>query len=94
MITATIFEAKTNLSELIRKVQAGETVVITSGREKTPVAKLESAEPKEPPQRLGVAYDPNFILPDSFWDPLPEEELRLWYEGDPDDPNNNMEPSR
>lgn len=82
MVTATIFEAKTNLSELIKKAQAGETVVITSGREKTPVAKLEAVEEKKP-QRLGVAYDPNFELPASFWDPLPEEELRLW-EGESD----------
>ncbi len=86
MITATMFEAKTNLSELVKQVQAGETVIITSGREKTPVAKLEPVEAKPKPQRLGVAYDPNFVLPDSFWDPLPEEELRLWEEGDPDDP--------
>jgi prevent-host-death family protein len=82
MVRATIFEAKTNLSELIRQVQAGETVVITSGREKTPVAKLEPIE-KWVPQRLGVAYNPNFEMPDSFWDPLPEEELRLW-EGEED----------
>ena len=70
MVTATIFEAKTNLSELIRKAQAGETVVITAGREKKPMAKLEAIQP----QRLGVAYDPNFELPDSFWEPLSDEE--------------------
>lgn len=78
MVSATIFEAKTNLSELIKKVQAGEAVVITSGRERTPVARLEPVEPKKKPQRLGLLYDPNFEIPDSFNDPLPEEELRLW----------------
>ena len=41
MVSATIFEAKTNLSALIKKVEKGETVIITSGRKKTPVAKLE-----------------------------------------------------
>ena len=73
MVTATIFEAKTNLSALVKKVQAGETVIITSGRSKTPVAKLapiEAAEPK-PKKRLGVMYDPNFVLGDAFWEPLP-----------------------
>ena len=45
MITATIFEAKTNLSELLKKAQAGETVIITSGRDKTPIAKLEAIHP-------------------------------------------------
>lgn len=83
MITATIFEAKTNLSELLKKAQAGETVIITSGREKTPIAKLEAIQPVQK-KRLGGLEDPNFVLPDSFWDDLPEEELRLW-EGAGDD---------
>lgn len=80
MATATIFEAKTNLSALIKKTQAGETVIITSGRKKTPVAKLSPIEPVKPieKKRLGVLYDPNFVLGDAFWEPLPEEELRLW----------------
>jgi Antitoxin Phd_YefM, type II toxin-antitoxin system len=38
MITASIFEAKTSLSELVKKAQKGEEVIITSGRKKTPVA--------------------------------------------------------
>lgn len=85
MITATMFEAKTKLSKLVRQVQAGETVIITSGREKTPVARLEAMQP-EPVQRLGLLADQNIVIPDSFWDPLPEEELRLWEGGDEDDP--------
>ncbi len=86
MITATMFEAKTKLSELVRQVQAGETVIITSGREKTPVARLEPVEPKKKPQRLGAAYNPQFELTEAFWEPLPEDELQLWNEGDADDP--------
>ena len=70
MTTATIFEAKTKLSELVRKAQAGETVIITSGREKTPVVKLEPIQPVKP-KRLGVMETPGFVLPDSFWEPLP-----------------------
>ncbi len=77
MITATIFEAKTNLSELLRRVQQGETVTITSGREKTPVARLEPIQSVDS-KRLGVRETPGFVLPASFWEPLPEEELRLW----------------
>ena len=70
MVTATIFEAKTNLSELIRKAQKGETVVITSGRDKTPVAKLEAMQPA-PKRRLGLMETPGFEIPPSFWEPLP-----------------------
>jgi len=70
VITATIFEAKTNLSELIKKAQKGETVVITSGRDKTPVARLEAVQPA-PKKRLGLMETPGFEIPASFWEPLP-----------------------
>jgi len=77
MVTATIFEAKTGLSKLIKQAQAGETVVITSGKDKTPVAKLEAIEPKQK-MRLGFMETPGFVLGDAFFEPLPEEELRAW----------------
>ena len=80
MVMATIFEAKTRLSELLKQAQQGETVVITSGREKTPVARLEAIAPAQK-KRLGVLETPGFVLPDDFFEPLPEEELRLWNEG-------------
>ena len=70
MISATIFEAKTNLSELVKKACAGETVIITTGREKTPVARLEPIKPVEK-KRLGGLEDPNFVLTEAFWEPLP-----------------------
>jgi len=71
MATATIFEAKTNLSALIKKTQAGETIIITSGRNKIPVAKLSPIEPAPKKKRLGVMETPGFVIPDSFWEPLP-----------------------
>jgi len=77
MITATIYEAKTNLSELVKKAQKGETVIITSGRGKTPVAKLEGIRPK-PKKRLGLLATPGFKLTDAFFAPLPDSELRGW----------------
>ncbi len=42
MITATIFEAKTNLSDLVKKAQKGEIVIITSGRDKNPSSQAGS----------------------------------------------------
>ena len=80
MVKATIFEAKTNLSALIKKARNGETVIITSGRKNVPVARLEPIQPAKPARkkRLGVMETPGFVLGDSFWEPLPEEELRLW----------------
>jgi antitoxin (DNA-binding transcriptional repressor) of toxin-antitoxin stability system len=77
MITASIYEAKTNLSELLKKALKGETIVITSGREKTPVAKIEAIHPSAK-KRLGVLRTPGFKLTPAFFAPLPEEELRYW----------------
>jgi len=77
MIRATIFEAKTNLSGLVKQAQKGELVVITTGRKKTPVARLVAVKPIEK-KRLGVLETPGFVLPDSFFEPLPEEELQAW----------------
>ncbi len=77
MVTATIFEAKSNLSELLKKAQRGQTVIITSGREKVPVAKLEALQPVAK-KRLGVMETPGFVLSDSFFEALPEDELKLW----------------
>jgi antitoxin (DNA-binding transcriptional repressor) of toxin-antitoxin stability system len=71
MAFATIFEAKTTLSELIKKAQAGEKVVITSGRNKTPVAEIQAIAPTQP-KRLGALYTPGFKLGPGFWEPLPE----------------------
>ena len=61
MITASIFEAKTNLSNLVKHAQKGEVVTITSGRAKTPVARLEAIQPIAK-KRLGVLETPGFVL--------------------------------
>ncbi len=79
-VKVTIFEAKTNLSALLKKAQKGDTIIITSGRDKKPIARLEPITPTAPPakKRLGVMETPGFVLPDSFWEDLPEDELKLW----------------
>jgi antitoxin (DNA-binding transcriptional repressor) of toxin-antitoxin stability system len=83
-ITASIFEAKTNLSALVKQAQKGKTIIITSGREKKPVAKIEAIKPVKT-SRLGFMETPGFELTEAFWEPLPEEELALWNgEGDDD----------
>ena len=80
MIKATIFEAKTNFSHLVKQAQKGEVVVITSGRDKTPVARLEAIQPIAK-KRLGALETPGFVLSERFFEPLPEEDLRLWNGG-------------
>jgi antitoxin (DNA-binding transcriptional repressor) of toxin-antitoxin stability system len=80
MISATIFEAKTNFSSLVKQAQKGEVVIITCGREKTPVARLEAIRQVKK-KRLGALETPGFVLSEKFFEPLPEDELRLWNGG-------------
>lgn len=77
MRKATIFEAKTNLSELVRRAQAGEEILITSGRARKPVARLIAVDPRPARRHLGFMKGEGSVGPE-FFDPLPEEELRLW----------------
>ena len=66
-------EAKSHLSELLRRVERGEEIVIT--RRGKPIARLiKVAGP--PARELG--FMPGLHVPDSFFEPLPEEELRPW----------------
>jgi antitoxin (DNA-binding transcriptional repressor) of toxin-antitoxin stability system len=77
MTTATIFEAKTNLSKLIQRALAGEEVQITIGRDRKPVARLVPIQPVSGSRRLGFLQGQVEVGPE-FFDPLPEDELRLW----------------
>jgi prevent-host-death family protein len=75
----TIHAAKTHLSKLIERVEAGEEIVIARG--KKPVARLV---PMTVPAhvlraRTFGALKGKFALPDSFFfDPLPDAELKTW----------------
>jgi prevent-host-death family protein len=73
MATATIFEAKTNLSELVKRALQGEDIIITSGREKKPVARLVPVEPVIQ-RRLGAWLTPGFEIGEAFWEPMSDEE--------------------
>ena len=77
MIQASIFEAKTNLSRLVQKALQGEDVQITTGRERKPVVRLVSVNPPAACRRIGFLLGRGDIGPE-FFDPLPDDELRLW----------------
>ena len=70
-------DAKTRLSELLVRVEKGEEITIA--RAGKPVARLVAVE-KHPPRELGF-LDLGELTPDLFFEPLPEEELRLWEGG-------------
>lgn len=71
----TIHAAKTNLSKLIRKACDGEEVVIARG--KKPVVRLVPVTPARGRRKFG-AMRGLARVDDSFFEPLPPEELELW----------------
>lgn len=74
MLTVNVHQAKTQLSRLLARVEAGEEVVIA--RRGEPVVRLVSCKARG--KRQPDALKGKFIVPDSFFDPLPEEELNAW----------------
>jgi prevent-host-death family protein len=82
MATVTIHKAKTQLSKLIARAEAGEEIIIARGKE--PVVRLEPLVSGKRRPRFG-ALKGKLNIPDSFFfDPLSEEELKLWEGGDED----------
>lgn len=81
MLRINIHEAKTHLSKYLRKVKKGETILLC--KRNVPVAEIRplAPEPKKEPRKLGLCRGEAELLP-SFFDPMTDEELRLWYEGD------------
>ncbi|WIG56361.1 MAG: Prevent host death protein, Phd antitoxin [Rhodanobacteraceae bacterium] len=68
-----VHEAKTHLSRLLDKAHAGEEIVL--GKAGKPYARLVPLKPaatKRKPGRLKGKLGP------TFFEPLPEEELRAW----------------
>ena len=77
MVTVNVHEAKTHLSRLLARVEAGEEVVIA--RNGAPVARLvQIRKPRGTPQFGSMEGPPHPEIDDSFFDPLPEEELAAW----------------
>ena len=74
MATVNVHEAKTHLSRLLVQVEAGEEVVIA--RNGKPVARLVPCERRGKP-RFG-SWKGRITVDDSFYDPLPDEELDAW----------------
>ncbi|WP_298290481.1 type II toxin-antitoxin system prevent-host-death family antitoxin [Thiomonas sp.] len=67
-----VHEAKTQLSRLIAQAHAGEEIILAKAGK--PYARLMPLAPP-PKRRLGVV--PGHV-DDSFFEPLPDEELKIW----------------
>ncbi len=69
MVIVNVHEAKTNLSRLLKRAEAGEDIVIA--RNGKPVARLTPV--RKQGERQPGSIDGLFTVPDNFFDPLPEE---------------------
>ncbi|MDR7434562.1 MAG: type II toxin-antitoxin system prevent-host-death family antitoxin [Armatimonadota bacterium] len=70
-----VHEAKAHLSEILERVRRGEEIIL--GKYGKPYARLIPVQRERVP--LGFL---NIRVPESFFEPLPEEELKAW-EGSP-----------
>jgi len=76
MAEATMFEAKTQLSELVKRALRGEKVVLTTGRKKTPVAMIVPLKPVKE-RVFDLFHQPDFNIPADF-DEIPDAEQKAW----------------
>ena len=75
MEIVTIHTAKTTLSQLLARVEAGEEIVLARG--KAPIAKLVPFRPPTTKRRFGALRGAIAIGPEIF-EPLPTQELAAW----------------
>jgi prevent-host-death family protein len=77
MITMNIAQAKSKLSELVARAEAGQEVVLT--RNGKPAARILAVAPKrKEPRKLGAWEHLGISVPDSvFFDPDPELEALM-----------------
>lgn len=75
MTVVNVHEAKTKLSKLLAEVEAGGEVVIA--RNGKPVARLTPVDGPKPKRRPG-ALKGKLVVPESFFEPMTEEELAEW----------------
>ena len=76
----TIHKAKTELSKLIKRVEAGEEIVIARGNK--PVARIVGAASQLSTRKRrtpgGLEHLLGKIPDNAFFAPLPDDELKLW----------------
>lgn len=69
-------DAKTNLSSYIAELKPGETLLLCNRNK--PVAEIRSLAHKKLKPRIGAGKG-EFTVPDSFFEPMPDEWLKAFY---------------
>ena len=83
MIEVTLAEAEETLELLVEGALGGEEVFIVSEDDRKRIVRIEAVAPKEAQRRPLGLFKGVFEVGPEFFEPLPDEELRLWNcEGD------------
>ena len=72
MYKVNISDAKAHFSRHLERVESGETVLVC--RRNVPIAELRPV-PRPPSQPRPVGIDRGMVIPDSFFEPLPDDLL-------------------
>ena len=67
-------EAKTHLSRYIAELVPGGTLLLCNRNE--PVAEIRAIQQKNDPQASARVAEGEFVVPDSFFEPLPDKLLK------------------
>ena len=81
MIKVNLADAKSRLSQYLDSVDRGETVILC--RRNVPVAEIRPL-PKPPTEPRPIGTDPDLLVPDSFFEPLPEDLIEAFEGGGAD----------
>ena len=85
MAIVTIHEAETKLSELLRRVEAGEEIIIARGNKPVAtlkgVAVVDDIEQRRKAGKGCLAGKVTSPSDSALFDPMSEQELAAWYDG-------------
>jgi prevent-host-death family protein len=77
MANVSVYNARAEFSRLIERALAGEEIVIT--KRGKPAVRLVPVAQDQPKRRPGALKD-KLTVPESFFDPLPDEIIDAFYE--------------
>ena len=75
MTIVTIHNAKTNLSQLLARVEAGEEIILARGKQ--PIARIVPFQPPATKRQFGTMRGIVSVGPE-FFEPMTAEELADW----------------
>lgn len=74
-----IHDAKTHFSAYLNRALQGEEIIVA--RAGKPVAKLVALKTQKPGKRKLGIYEGQMQVPDAFFEPMSEDEIKDWYDG-------------